>query len=51
MKTITIRLPDVDAAMLVEEQKVNRAYRDLQGLLISQIQQEYQKTSAARAKR
>jgi len=37
--------------MLVEVQKVNRAYRDLQGLLISQIQQEYQKTPAARAKK
>ena len=51
MKTITIRLPDVEAAMLTEVQKVNRAYRDLQGLLISQIQQEYQKTPTARAKR
>jgi len=29
MKTITIRLPDVEAAMLVEVQKVNRAYRDI----------------------
>ena len=35
MKTIAIRLPDVEAAMLVEVQKVNRAYRDLQGLLVS----------------
>ena len=51
MKTITIRLPDVEAAMLAEVQKVNKAYRDLQGLLISQIQQEYSKTPAARAKR
>ena len=51
MKTITIRLPDVEAAMLVEVQKVNKAYRDLQGLLISHIQQEYQKTPAGRAKR
>ena len=34
MKTISIRLPDVEAAMLVEVQRVNRAYRDLQGLLI-----------------
>jgi len=51
MKTITIRLPDVEAAMLAEVQKVNKAYRDLQGLLISQIQQEYAKTPAARAKR
>ena len=29
MKTITIRLPDVEAAMLVEVQKVNKACRDL----------------------
>lgn len=49
MKTITIRLPDVEAAMLVEVQKVNRAYRDLQGLLVSQIQQEYAKTPRSRA--
>ena len=51
MKTITIRLPDVEAAMLVEVQKVNRAYRDLQGLLVSQIQQEYAKTPKGSAKR
>ena len=49
MKTITIRLPDVEAAMLVELQKVNRAYRDLQGLLVSQIQQEYAKTPTGKA--
>ena len=51
MKTITIRLPDVEAAMLLEVQKVNRAYRDLQGLLINQIQQEYAKTPKGRAAR
>ena len=51
MKTITIRLPDVEAAMLVEVQKTNRAYRDLQGLLVSQIQQEYAKTPRGRASR
>ena len=45
MKTITIRLPDVEAAMLVEVQKVNKAYINLQGLLRSQIQQEYAKTA------
>jgi hypothetical protein len=49
MKTIIIRLPDVEAAMLAEVQKVNRAYRDLQGLLIKQIQAEYQKTPKGRA--
>jgi len=41
VKTITIRLPDVEAAMLVEVQKVNKAYRDLQGLLLKQIRIEY----------
>jgi hypothetical protein len=51
MKTITIRLPDVEAAMLVEVQKVNKAYRDLQGLLTYQIQQEYAKTPKGRAAR
>ena len=51
MKTITIRLPDVEAAMLLEVQKTNRAYRDLQGLLVSQIQQEYAKTPKGRASR
>ena len=45
MKTVTIRLPDVDAAMLVEVQKKNKAFKDLQQLLIQQIRQEYHKTS------
>ena len=51
MKSITIRLPDVEAAMLLEVGKVNKAYRDLQGLLINQIQQEYAKTPKGRAAR
>ena len=51
MKTIAIRLPDVEAAMLVEVQKANKAYRDLQGLLINQIQREYAKTPKGRAAR
>ena len=51
MKTITIRLPDVEAAMLLEVGKVNKAYKDLQGLLINQIQQEYAKTPKGRAAR
>ena len=51
MKTITIRLPDVEVAMLVEVQKVSKVYRDLQGLIINQIQQEYDKTPAARFRR
>jgi hypothetical protein len=51
VKTITIRLPDVEAAMLLEVGKVNKAYKDLQGLLINQIQQEYAKTPKGRAAR
>ena len=45
MKTITIRLPDMEAAMLLEVQKRNKAYKDPQQLLIQQIRQEYQKNS------
>ena len=30
MKTITIRLPDVEAAMLVEVQKRNKLLKDIQ---------------------
>jgi len=51
MKTITIRLHDVEAAMLVEVQRVNRAYRDLQGLLLHQIRQEFAKTPACRVQK
>ena len=43
MKSITIRLPDLEAAMLVEVQKKNKAFKDLQQLLIQQIRQEYRK--------
>ena len=43
MKTITIRLSAVEAAMLLEVQKVNKAYRDLQVLLTEQIRKEYKK--------
>jgi hypothetical protein len=43
MKTITLRIPDVEAAMLVEVQKRNKSFRDLQGLLLGLIRQEYGK--------
>ena len=45
MKTIAIRLPDVEAAMLAEVQKRNKAFKEPQQLLIQQIRQEYQKIS------
>lgn len=43
MKTFTIWLPDVDAAMLVELQKKQKVLKDLQCLLLKQIRQAYQK--------
>ena len=50
MKTITVRLPDVEAAMLVEVQKRNKAIKYTKQLLIQQIRQEYKKTSGAAGK-
>ena len=44
MKTITIRLPDVEAAMLVEVQKANKEYKDLAAMLIKLIHREYAKS-------
>ena len=41
MKTITIRLPDVEAAMLVEVQKRNKAFKNLEAILIKLIKTEY----------
>ena len=46
MKTIAIRLPDVEAAMLLEVGKVqkrSRAFRDLEQLMIKKIREEYLK--------
>ena len=37
MKTIAIRLPDVEAAMVVEMQKRNMTFKDLQQLLNQQV--------------
>ena len=51
VKTIINGLPDVEAAMLLEAQMGNKAYKDLQSILISQIQQEYAKTPKYRASR
>ena len=48
MKTITIRLPDVEAAMLVEVQKRNKAFKDLQRLLIQQIREEHGRSTGGR---
>jgi hypothetical protein len=41
VKTITIRLPDVEAAMLVEVQKKNLKIKDLSGYIVERIRVEY----------
>ena len=41
MKTITIRLTDVEAAMLMELEKRNKAFKDLRLLMVQRIHQEY----------
>ena len=43
MKTFTIRLPDVEAAMLVEVQKSNKELKDLRLFLLNYIRREYEK--------
>ena len=43
MKTITIRQPDVAAAMLVEVWKKSKAFKDQQQLMIQLIRKAYQK--------
>ena len=51
MKRVCINIPALEAAMLLEVQKVNRAYRDLEGLVLGQIHNEYQKTAKGRGNR
>ena len=41
MKTITIRLPDVEAAMLLELQKRNLDFRNISQFLVRRIRAEY----------
>ena len=42
MKSITIRLPDVEAAMLKQLQAKDISLRDLQGFLLRQIRARHQ---------
>jgi hypothetical protein len=48
MKTLTLRIPDVEAAMLLEVQNSNKSFRDLQGLLLGLIRQEYQNAAGSK---
>jgi len=51
MKTITIRLPDVEAAMLAEARKRNKCFNNLQSLLIDLIKQVRQSGLMSRSMR
>ena len=41
MKTITIRLPDVEAAMLSELQKRSSKYRDIGAMVVDIVRKQY----------
>lgn len=41
MRTITVRLPAVEAAMLLEVQKSNKKFRDMQALFIELVREAY----------
>jgi hypothetical protein len=45
MKTLTIRIPPVEAAMLQELQKTHKQFRNLEALVLGLIRQEYGKKS------
>jgi hypothetical protein len=51
MKTIRIHLHPVEEAMLLEVQKGNRRYRDLEALLLGLIREEYAKTPKGKSQR
>ena len=46
MKTITIRLTDVEVAMLIELKRKNKSLRDLQRWVADKIKAEYRSNSA-----
>ena len=48
MKTITLRIPSVEAAMLQELQNTHKQFRNLEVLVLGLIRQEYQKTPAGK---
>ena len=43
MKTITLRIPPVEAAMLQELQKTHKQFRNLEGLVLGLIREEFGK--------
>jgi len=51
MKTIRVHLHPVEEAMLVEVQKSNKRFRDIESLLLGLIRDEYVKTPKGKAER
>ena len=51
MKTIIIRLPDVEAAMLVEVQKSKQDFKLLDKLIATLIRSQYQMLYPSRSKK
>ena len=49
MKTITLRIPAVEAAMLQELQKTHKSFRNLEGLVLGLIGDTYRNTSKGKA--
>ena len=43
MKTMTLRIPAVEAAMLQDLQKTQKAFRNLEALVLGLIREEYGK--------
>ena len=43
MKTITLRIPSVEAAMLQELQQTHKQFRNLEALVLDLIREEYGK--------
>ena len=48
MKTITLRIPPVEAAMLQELQKTHKQFRNLEALVLGLIREVYEKTNGRR---
>jgi hypothetical protein len=45
MKTLTIRIPSVEATMLQELQKTHKQFRNLEALVLGLIREVYEKSS------
>jgi hypothetical protein len=43
MKTITLRIPPVEAAMLQDLQKTHKAFRNLEAMVVGLIREQYEK--------